>query len=195
MAYGVKRYQISGADWIVHISSSVTYDVVATAGEAVSVREVKRMLAPLLAERFHRVFHRETRELPVFALQVAKGGPKVKEPGDGGALGPSLDGEGGLSFKNYSTDNLADWLSVLPSTGRPVVDRTALAGSFSFHANLFNVEKGAPPGEVRRSMVGDDALDTLLATLPQELGLKLEAQKAPLEILVIDHAEKIPNSN
>ncbi len=64
------------------------------------------------------------------------------------------------------------------------------------HARVrLNVEKGAPPGEVPKSMVGNDALDTLLATLPQELGLKLEAQKAPLEILVIDHAEKVPTSN
>ncbi|MDR3700136.1 MAG: TIGR03435 family protein [Candidatus Sulfopaludibacter sp.] len=195
MAYGVKRYQISGPDWIVNMSSSVTYDVVATAGKAVSVPEVKRMLGPLLSERFHLVFHRETRGLPVFALLVAKGGPKFKEPGDGGDPSIRPDGEGGLSFKNLSMDDLADWFTVLPSMGRPVIDRTALAGSFSFHANLFNLEKGTPPDELKRSMVSSDAGDTLRAALPEQLGLKLEAQKTPLEILVIDRAERVPTAN
>jgi bla regulator protein blaR1 len=190
-AYGVKPYQISGPDWI----QNNAYDVVATAGKSVGVQEVKRMLGPLLAERFHLVFHRETRELPVFALVVAKGGPKFKEPGDGGDPSIRPDDEGGLSFKNLSMDDLAEWLSVLPSMGRPVIDHTGLAGSFSFHANLFNLEKGAPPGELKRSMVSDDAAYTLRTMLPAELGLKLEAQKAPLEILVIDHAEKVPTAN
>jgi uncharacterized protein (TIGR03435 family) len=191
MAYDVKPYQISGPDWI----QDTRYDVVATAGKAVSVHEVKRMLGPLLAERFHLVFHRETRELPVFALLVAKGGPKFKEPGDGGGSTVRPDGEGGLSFKNFSMDDLAEWLSGLPSMGRPVVNHTGVAGSFLFHANLFNLEKGTPPDELKRSMVSDDAAGTLRATLPEQLGLKLEAQKAPLEILVIDHVEKVPTEN
>lgn len=195
MAYGVKPYQISGPNWIVNISSSVTYDVVATAGKAVSAQEVKRMLRPLLAERFHLVFHRETRELPVFAILVAKSGPKFKEPGDGGASSISPDGEGDLSFKNWSMDDLAGWLTMLPSMGRPVIDQTRLAGSFSFHANLFNLEKGTPPDELKRTMLNGDAVDTLRTTLPEQLGLKLESQKAPLEILVIDHAEKVPTGN
>jgi bla regulator protein blaR1 len=194
-AYGVKRYQLSGPDWIVNASSAVTYDVAATAGKAVSAEEVKRMLGPLLAERFHLVFHRETRELPVFALVLAKGGPKFKEPGDGGApvIGP--DGEGGLSFKNWSMEGLADWLTMLPTLGRPVIDRTTLAGNFSFRANLFNLEKGTPPDELKMSMRNSDAGDTLRAMLPDQLGLKLEPQKAALEILVIDRAEKVPTEN
>lgn len=193
MAYGVKRYQISGPDWIV--SGSVTYDVVATAGKPVGVQEVKRMLGPLLADRFHLVFHRETRELPVFALLVAKSGPKFKDPGDGGDSRVRPDGEGGLLFNNLSMADLADWLSMLPSMRRPVIDRTSLAGNFSFRANLFDLEKGTPPDELKRSMVKDDAADTLRATLPEQLGLKLEAQKAPLEIFVIDHADKVPTGN
>ena len=195
-AYGVKPYQISGPDWIVDTRSPVTYDVVATAGKAVSVQEVKRMVGPLLAERFHLVFHRETRELPVFALLVAKGGPKFKGPGDGGDPNIRPDGEGGLSFQNFSMDDLAGWLTMLPSLGRPVVDHTSLAGSFSFHANLLGIAKGAPPGELKRTMLNDeDAAGALRAALPGQLGLKLEAQKAPIEILVIDHADRAPTAN
>jgi bla regulator protein blaR1 len=194
-AYGVKRYQISGPDWIVNVSSSVTYDIAATAGKTVSVEETLRMLRPLLAERFHLVVHRETRELPVFALGVAKGGPKLKEPGDGGERSMRPDSDGGLAFKNYSMTDLAEWLTGLPSIDRPVIDHTGLAGRFSFAPNLFGVAKGADPGDVKRSMVGPDAADTLRATLPEQLGLKLEEQKAPIEMLVIDHADKVPTAN
>jgi len=194
-AYGVKRYQISGPDWIVNVSSSTTYDIVATAGKEVPVEETMRMLRPLLAERFHLAIHRETRELPLFALLVAKGGPKFKEPGDGGERRMEPDSDGGLSFKNYSMNDLAGWLTGLPPMELPVIDHTGLAGSFSFHANLFGLAKGADPGDLKRSMVGPDAVDTLRATLPQELGLKLEEQKAPVEMLVIDHADKVPTAN
>ena len=194
-AYDVKPYQLSGPDWIVNLRSDVTYDVVATAGKPVSVPEIKRMLGPLLAERFHLAFHRETRELPVFALLVAKGGPKFKDPGDGGEPVVRPDSGGGLSFQNFSMDDLAGWLTMMPSMGRPVIDRTGMAGSFSFHANLFGLERGAPPGDLKRTMISGDGAATLRGTLPEQLGLKLEAQKAPLEILVIDHADRIPTAN
>jgi uncharacterized protein (TIGR03435 family) len=70
-----------------------------------------------------------------------------------------------------------------------------LAGSFSFHANLFELAKGSSPAELKGAMVSDAAVDTLRALLPDQLGLRLEAQKAPLEILVIDRAEKVPTEN
>ena len=140
MAYGVKPYQISGPDWIMDRSGSDVYDVIATAGHAAPPAQVKRMLRPLLADRFHLAFHRETRELPVFALVVAKGGPKFKEPGNAGEFTIRPDGEGGLSFQNSSMDDLAEWFSMLPTIGRPVIDRTGLAGS------LFIPRKPVRPG-------------------------------------------------
>jgi uncharacterized protein (TIGR03435 family) len=70
-----------------------------------------------------------------------------------------------------------------------------MACNFSFHANLFNLEKGAPPEDLKRTMVSSDAVDTLRGTLPEQLGLKLEAQKAPIELLVIDHADRVPTAN
>jgi uncharacterized protein (TIGR03435 family) len=186
-AYNLKPYQISGPEWI----QNDRYDVAATAGKAVGVQQVKLMLRLLLAERFHLVFHRETRELPVFALVVAKGGPKFKEPGDGGDDTVTADGAGGMFFRNFSMEILADWLS-LPTLGRPVIDRTGLSGAFSFHANLFGVENG---DDTKTTMLGFDAVDTLRATLPEQLGLKLESQKAPIEILLIDRADRVPTAN
>jgi uncharacterized protein (TIGR03435 family) len=195
LAYGVKRYQLSGPDWIVSGTSAVSYDVVATAGKAVPPAEIQRMIGPLLAERFHLQFHRETRELPIFALVQAKGGPKFKEPGDGAGKTIRPTSEGGLSFKNWTMEDLADWLSILPGVGLPVIDRTGMTGSFSFQANLFAVEKGADPGQIKKAMIDGDAAGTLRSTLPDQLGLRLEGQKAPLEMLVIDHADRVPVEN
>jgi uncharacterized protein (TIGR03435 family) len=194
MAYGVKHYQVSGPDWIVNFGSSDRYDVVATAGSPVSAEEVKRMLGPLLAERFHLALHRETRELPVFELVVAKGGPKFKA-GDGGALSMSPDGEGGTSYKNWPMATFVNWLSGLPSVGRPVIDRTGLEGIYSFTANLFDFPREMGGADMKAAVVNGDAGGAIFSTLPQQLGLKLEAQKAAVEILVIDHADKVPTEN
>jgi len=196
MAYGVKHYQVSGADWIVNFGSSDRYDVVATAGMQISAEEVKRMLRPLLAERFHLALHRETRELPVFALVVAKGGHKLKQPEDrGGEVSMSLDSDGGFSYKNWSMKSFADWLTGLPSVARPVIDRTGLKDRYSFSANLFNFPTGASADEIKVGMRSSDASDAIFSTLPNQLGLKLEPQKAPIEILVVDHADKVPTEN
>jgi uncharacterized protein (TIGR03435 family) len=141
-------------------------------------------------------FHREKRELPVFALVVAKGGPKFNQPGNGGvSLPPSPDGTGGLSYKNWSMATLVDWLSVLPSVGRPVIDRTGIEGRYSFNANLFDLPKDASPLDMKVAIGRSDAGDVLFSTLPEQLGLKLESQKAPIEMLVIDHADKVPVEN
>jgi len=196
MAYGLKRYQVSGPDWIMGADRSGRFDLVATTGSPVSADEIKRMLGPLLVERFHLAFHRETRELPVFALVVAKGGPKFKQPGDGvDALPPTPDGNGGLSYKNWSMATLAEWLSQIPSVGRPVIDRTGIEGRYSFNANLFDLPKDASPVDMKVAIGRSDGGDMLSSTLPEQLGLKLEAQKAPIEILVIDHADKVPVVN
>ena len=195
VAYDLKPYQLSGPEWIVGRSSAVSFDVVATAGQPVPPAEIHRMLQPLLAERFHLTFHRETRELPVFALLAAKGGPKAFEPGDDGPHVVSPTPDGGISFRNWTLDEFADWLSVLPGVGRPVLDRTGVPGTFSFHGNLFAMEKGAEPAAMKRAFADGDAAGTLRATLPDQLGLRLDPQKASIEILVIDRADRTPAEN
>jgi uncharacterized protein (TIGR03435 family) len=216
MAYGIKHYQLSGPDWIVNRGSSDRFDVIATAGTPVSIDEVKQMLGPLVVERFHLTFHRETRELPVFELVIAKGGPKfeqsdgaggvqsVREKGgpkskqsneSGGAQGMKPDGQGGFFFRNWTMAAFANWLSGLPSVGRPVIDRTGLEGRYSFDANLFNFSKDTEADDSKRAMMSGDASDAVFSTLQTQLGLKLVAQKATIEIIVIDHADKIPTEN
>jgi uncharacterized protein (TIGR03435 family) len=195
-AYGVKHYQVTGPDWILNGGSSERYDVLAEAGSPVPPEEVRRMLASLLAERFHLTFHRETRDLPVFALVVAKGGPKIKPGGEDSApQSMSPDGQGGFIFKGWTMATFATWLTGLPAVGRPVIDQTGLEGPYSFDANLFNLSKDASIGDAKRAMYNGDASDTVFAALQSELGLKLVAQKAMIDVIVIDHAERVPTEN
>jgi uncharacterized protein (TIGR03435 family) len=191
MAYCVKHYQLSGPDWIVNYGSTDRYDIVAKAAGPVASEQLQRMLGPLLADRFHLAFHRETRELPVFALVVAKDGPKFK-PGDGGETSMRPDGTGGFFYKNYSMATLAAALSLMTAVGRPVLDRTGLPGGYTFNANLYDIPKGMDRVDIKKAMVENDAI---FSTLPAQLGLKLESQKAPIELLVIDRADKLPTAN
>ena len=178
-----------------NLGSTDRYDVMAITEKTVSADEMKRVLRPLLAERFHLTFHRETRELSVFALTVAKGGPRL-QPGDDGAPSWIRDSDGGWFHKNWSMTMLADWLSGLASVGRPVIDRTGLQGSYSFHENLLNFPKAGgeeSKGDVAARVATPD--DSFFSTLQSTLGLKLQTQKAQIEILVIDHADKVPTEN
>jgi len=196
MAYGGKRYQISGPDWAVNNASSDRYDIVAKAAGNVSEDQIRQMIGPLLSERFKLQFHREMRELPVFALTVLKGGPRFKE-GDGGESSTYPDGKGGVSFKNYPMDALANLLSNMPAVGRAVVNRTGLNGRYTFTANLTDTPAGASIGEIKAGLGADmDPLSSPVASnLQLQLGLKLEAVKAPIEMIVIDHVEKVPTEN
>ena len=196
MAYGVKRYQITGPDWAVNNASSDRYDIVAKAAGGDPPGRIRQMIGPLLSERFKLQLHRETRELPVFALTVAKGGPKFKE-GDGGESSAYPDGKGGISFRNYPIDALATLLSNMPAVGRAVVDRTGLSGKYTFAANLSGAAPGASVGDIKKSIGADvDPVSSpILSNLQLQLGLKLDAAKVPMEMIVIDHAEKTPTED
>jgi uncharacterized protein (TIGR03435 family) len=164
--------------------------------------QVQVMLQSLLVERFSLKVHREKREMPVYALAVAKKGPKLKKSGavegvqlpDGNviegrglAFRPAVqpDGERLISgtAKNESMQELAEIFSSI--LGRPVLDRTGLKGEFDFHLQY------AADGDEPLSSLGGPELFT---ALQEQAGLKLEATKAPVEVLVIDHAEK-PSEN
>ena len=193
MAYGGRRYQIAGPEWAVNNASSDRYDIVAKASGSVPADQLRKMIGPLLSERFKLQFHRETRELPVYALTVLKGGPRFKE-GDGGESSAYPDGKGGVSFKNYPMEALANLLSNMPAVGRAVVDRTGLSGKYTFTANLTD----APAGADIKAGLGADAdpvSSPISSNLQLQLGLKLEAIKAPMEMMVIDHIEKTPTEN
>jgi len=192
MAYNVKHYQIEAPSWVIDYGSSDRYDVIAKAAMPASPDRLRGMLVPLLAERFHLVVHRETRALPVYALVVAKGGPKFTE-GDGGETLVMPDGTGAMKYQNYPMAALAALLSVLPTTGRPVLDRTGLAGRYTFTANLQNVPAGLTGADQKNAILQSET--PAFTALQEQLGLKLEPDRAAIDMIVVDHAEKIPTDD
>ena len=187
-AYGVKEYQISGPDWL----KSNRYDIVATA-QRVSTEQLMLMLQGLLAERFKLVLHRETKSLPVYALVVAKNGPKIHEVEAVGQSG-TWEGRGRLTARKISMAQLAETLS--RQMDRPVKDMTGLTGVFDFsveYAKEDNHPKHQEEGD--GSAAVESSAPSIFTALQEQLGLKLDAKKAPVDILRIDHAERTPTEN
>jgi bla regulator protein BlaR1 len=186
-AYSVKTYQITGPDCI----QSSNMDIVAKAAGAAPESQLKLMLQTFLADRFKLAMHREKKELPVYALTVGKNGPKFSSAADGSKRMVAI-GEGGFHLNGYSMQNLADFLSRMPSLGRPVLDMTGLSGSFDLTLKMSELDPGAAPDEMKRSLRDWNSIFT---DVQNSLGLKLESRKSEIEILVIDHAEKVPTEN
>jgi uncharacterized protein (TIGR03435 family) len=181
MAYEVKTYQISGGpSWAG--DASTAYDIEARGDGTPTVGQAHVMLQALLADRFQLKMHRETKELPVYDLVVAKNGPKMKESAADATA--SVDVRGGatgsrqLTYTKMSMAGLAT--GITSDAGRPVIDKTGLTGNYSF-ALEWTVD--GTPADVATG-------PSLFTAVEEQLGLKLESSRAPTEILVIDHAEK-----
>ena len=187
LAWRVTNPQIAGPEWI----DVDKYEITAKTVPGASGAQFSTMLQSLLAERFGLALHHETRELPVYALVVARGGPKMEKvksetPDDGS----TSSGRGHLKATELPMSKLADFLA-RPNVGlgRPVIDQTSLAGAFNF--TLEWTPEGASASKESRS----DGPPTIFTAIQEQLGLKLEAKKAPIEVLVIDHANKVPTAN
>jgi uncharacterized protein (TIGR03435 family) len=187
-AYSVKEFQISGPGWL----TSERYDIAAKAAAPLPAGQLRMMLRALVAERFQVALHRETRELPVYALMVGKSGPKIREVKGDGKTAMNLGAvEGGIEFRQTSMAELAARLTGKPfRLDRPVLDKTALDGTFNFTIKL--AENNA---ELKSKFERGNPDPSDLSGSLQEIGLKLEPQKGQVEMLVIDHAEKVPTGN
>jgi uncharacterized protein (TIGR03435 family) len=171
------------------------------------------MIANLLKERFKLQFHRETKEMPLYSLAVGKSGPKLHPHVDTPAAadepgGPRMfktDGEGypilagkngsavagGKAHTQMENADLARLVGTLASQLKaPVHDDTGLAGKYDI--DLRWVTKNYL---VNGQPVEDGGGPDIFAALQEQFGLKLERKKGPVEILVIDHAEKVPTEN
>jgi uncharacterized protein (TIGR03435 family) len=184
-AYDLRRDQISGGpSWI----DSDHYDVIAKAEGVGTLTHdrVMQMLQALLADRFQLKVHRETRETPVYELVVGKGGSKLKQT--------SADAKGrnfvnansaGMHMEaaNRTMEQLARQLSV--TAGRPVIDKTGLVGYYAYMLDWASAIQPPPP---------DSDTPSIFTAVQEQLGLKLESAKAPVEMLIVDRAEK-PSEN
>ncbi len=181
-AYSIPEMQISGPDWI----ASQTFDLTATLPASAEPDQAPAMLRALLEERFHLRVHRESAEMSYYALGIAKGGFKLKplQPGD---PIPPVYGPGTPPSKGMTTlmnnGALADFAQSLARVmGRPVVDKTALAGRFFMFIRYAGPNATEP---------GPD----ILTAIQEQLGLKINAHKGPVEILKVDSLDKMPTDN
>ena len=257
IAYRLKPYQVSGPDWL----KTANYDIQAKIPDGVLADKVPEMFQTLLVERFGLTAHRDSKDQPVYALVVAKGGVKMKESGPGpappppapgapqpdsmsiptaqgdvyavrtgqgisiempggeisGKLRVSMSGGGGAPPRIHveSSGTTMKTLAELLSVGvmdRPVVDLTGLAGRYEVAVDLSQEDatnvlrsqvsliqpRGGGGGDAGRERDGGAASDpsgSSIFTSIQNLGLKLEPRKLPLDMLVIDRMEKAPTAN
>ena len=140
------------------------------------------MLQTMLADRFQLKIHRESKELAVYALIVGKSGPKLKESTAAGPAG-YRGTPGQFTFSNGSITSLVSFLT--NRVDRHVLDRTGLTGSYDFKLE-WTPEASTP--------APDSNGPSIFTAIQEQLGLKLEATKSAVEIIVIDHAEK-PSAN
>jgi len=177
------------------------YDVVAKpeGSRIPSQEERKQMLQALLLERFKLEFHRESKEITAFALVVGKNGPRMKESKPGGSGGaPSIEAKGlKIIGRSASMTELAAILQpMMPRVDSthadfPVIDRTGLTGRFDFDLE-FALDETQADGRASTQLSSNKP--DLFTAIQEQLGLKLGLAKAPIEALVIDHAE-MPSAN
>lgn len=182
-AYGIGPHEVSGgADWI----NSDRFDIQAEADQPISQdTALMVMLQALLADRFKLAFHRETRTIPALLLEVAKNGPKLEKAEPGESSTNTNGNNAGITIEARKTGMDAFARVLARETGQPVLNRTALEGTFNFRLTWAR-DRATP-------LTGDDR-SSLFTALPEQLGLRMRAEKAPVEILVIDHVEK-PSEN
>jgi len=151
------------------------------------------MLRQILAERFNMTAHREIRELPVYALSVAKGGPKLKESAIDPAVAASARGGGGVQMSMGMIAahecTIPFFLSMLSrQMGRTILDRTGLTGNYDFTLR-WSPDNGATTSPNATDDSQSDSLPSIFTAVQEQLGLKLESTKAPADVLVVDHLE------
>ena len=157
-----------------------------TPGEP-SLHQQQEMLQKLLADRFQLKFHHDQRELSVYAIQIAKGGPKLKPAANPDAQ-PDQEGNGHGTEQTvaYTSADMANFiLGEQFYLDRPLVDQTGLKGRYDFSIRYTfdeakSTDPNAPPG--------------LFTAVQEQLGLKFEPTKAPVDVFVIDHVEQ-PSAN
>jgi uncharacterized protein (TIGR03435 family) len=180
ISYQLEDYQIAGGpSWM----DSAGFDIEAKPSVELSREQVRQAIQALLADRFHLVSHRETRQLPIYALVVGKAGSKL-QPAAGDASSNGTFKMGELKAPKMSMSGLASILTF--DLKRPVRDQTGLKGDFAFSLDW---TRG-----LTESDAGPSARPSIFTAVQEQLGLKLESTKGPVEVLVVDRLE-MPTGN
>jgi len=219
-AYDLKDVQISGGpSWI----NSERYDIDAKEEDSLIEKleklppeqrreQLRLMVQSLLAERFKLRVSHATKELPIYALVIAKNGPKLQEAKPGDTYPNGIKGLDGRTHPNVirmvpgqltgQGIPIASLVRMLWELGRPVVDQTGLKGKYDFTVQwtpdqsqpaMFKGPEEPKPGPDNTS-APESSGPSLFTAIQEQLGLRLESQKGPVQILVIDHVER-PSEN
>ncbi len=203
LAYGIKRYQLIGPEWL----RTQIFDISARVPAGAIASQIPEMMRNLLIERFHLEVRRESREMPIFDLVVAKNGPRFKEtapnappltpetyhaelakdgypvsePGHSGYL--LQKGRVRLYISGWTMDRLA--AEIANHLAVPVTDATGLTSKYDIGLNWVQEQ---PPG------VDTDG-PSLPEALEEQLGLRLRSKKALADVLIVDRIDKTPSAN
>ena len=182
-AYGLSSdSQLFGPDWVK--SKELRYNIVAKTALDTPRDEALQMMQALLAERFNLSLHHEQRVLAYYALAVAKSGSKMPEASDTRASAPTgIQGQLRIVSNRMSMSSVATVLSRYMQA--LVVDQTGLAGDFTVKLVWSPHDRPIPDAERGPS---------IFTAVEEQLGLKLESRKGPMDVLVIDHVEQ-PSEN
>jgi uncharacterized protein (TIGR03435 family) len=203
LAYGIKRYQLIAPDWL----RTQIFDISARVPAGAEAAQIPEMMRNLLIERFHLEARRESREMPTFDLVVARNGLKFKETApDAPPLTPETyhaelarDGfpvlepghSGYLVQKGRVRLYISGWTmerltaEIANHLAVPVTDATGLTGKYDIGLHWVQEQ---PPG------VDIDG-PSLPEALEEQLGLRLKSKKAPADVLIVGHIDKIPSGN
>lgn len=195
-AWEIHPNQLSGGPaWI----SSQKFDLAAIPDKPgmPNDKQVKLMMRKLLADRFKLTLHHDKKDLSVFLITVAKTGPKIakNETNPNGLPGLGMQGLGRVAVRNAT---IADFAQLMQGRilDRPVVDQTGLPGRYDFSLQWTpdDSQYGGRGGQAPPPANGGNAPPDLFAAMQEQLGLKMEATRAPVDVIVIDHVEK-PSDN
>jgi uncharacterized protein (TIGR03435 family) len=182
-AYRLQTVQVSGPGWL----DSNRYDVIAKTSEAVPNDRLRQMLQTLLADRFKLAFHRETKEMQAYVVTIGKNGYKMKPSEGEGQMELKPTGKGlNVLFTHVTLAQLSE-LASSPLQG-VVVDQTGLQGAWDFTLDMSAIAMNRPSDR-------EEAIGMIIQVLNEQLGIKIDQKKVPAEVLVVEHAEKVPVEN
>jgi uncharacterized protein (TIGR03435 family) len=184
-AYGVQDSQIAGPAWI----GSERFDILAKTDGPVDRDQMKFLLRSLLTERFRLSFHREQKELKAVVLTVARGGSRLTPTAAPDGRPFRENSANGTIARSMPIREFADFIS--GPLQIPVVDQTGLTGKYDF---ALDFKPYLPDPSKNMDGTKPDTTAILKAAMHDELGIQMEARKAQVEVLTIDHVEK-PSAN
>jgi len=184
VAYKMTKPRVIGPEWL----DKDRFDIAGKSPEGVPDSELRPMLQALLKDRFHLAAHSETREMPVYDLVVAKGGvkmavyPEVERPIED-TIGHGFPMSRGTSTASQLADTMTFFVD------RPVIDKTGLTERYNYVLSF------APMSPQAGASAPEFAPPDFFTAVQKQLGLKLEPGKDNLEVVVVDHMERMPTEN